>query len=77
MLNMFKVIKSQPPLIDYEMQLFISLHRSHLSRMGREGREKHAISNIVSVYRDFNSNAFIVRYKNSEWYHYCLNGEVY
>lgn len=74
---MFKVTKRQPPLTDYEMQLFIKLHSSHLSRMGREEREKYAIGNIVSVYRDFKSSSFIVKYKNKDWYHYCLNGDIY
>lgn len=74
---MIRVIKGQTPLTDYEMQLLISLYRSHLSKMGREAREKHDFTNITSVYRDFEVNAFIVRYKNEEWYHYCLNGEVY
>ena len=50
---MFKVIKSQPQLTDYEMQLLISLHRSHLSKMGKSEKEKHDINNVVNVYRDF------------------------
>lgn len=74
---MFKIIKHQPQLTDYEMQLLMSLHRSHLSRMGIEERKKHAIGNIVSVYRDFKSSSFIVKYKNKDWYHYCLNGDIY
>lgn len=74
---MFKVIKSQPPLMDYEMELLISLHRSHLNKMGREEKKQHNFTNITSVYRDFEVNAFIVRYSHGEWYHYCLDGDIY
>lgn len=74
---MFKVIKKQSPLTDYEMQLLMRLHRSHLSRMGKSEKEKHDVSNIVSVYREFKSSSFVVKYKNKEWYHYCLDGDIY
>lgn len=74
---MFKIIKSQQQLTDYEMQLLVNLHRSHLNRMGKSEKEKHDFTNVTSVYRDFKTNSFIVKYKNKEWYHYCLNGEIY
>lgn len=72
-----KILKRQKPLTNDEMELLINLHANHMKRLGNTEQILHSFDNIKSVYRDIKNKSFNVTFNHGEWYHYCINGQVF
>ncbi|WP_312754050.1 hypothetical protein [Rummeliibacillus suwonensis] len=73
----FKMGKRQPDLVEYEVEMLEKLNAKHQKMCGTKERQQYALKNVVKVERDFQKQCFNVYFQNGEWFHYCLDGEVY
>ncbi|RIJ65509.1 hypothetical protein [Rummeliibacillus sp. POC4] len=73
----FKIGNRQPNLVAHEIEMLEKLNAKHQKKYGTKDRQQYVFENIIRVERDFQKQCFNVYFQNGEWFHYCLDGEVY
>ncbi len=69
---MDKLIQHLPQIL---VDLFHSVHATHLKAMGTEEQAKRSLDNVTRVSWDKEQQALRVYYTDGEWWYYGSDGE--